>query len=341
MTASNQARDVTRADVARLAGVSTAVVSYVVNDGPRPVAAATAERVRHAIDALGYRPNGSARALRRGVDDAIGLVVPSSNGPFFSELSDEVQVMAAAAGRAVLLSTTMGNARHEQRVIEGLLSRRVAGLMVRSSRAQWDALAGIRIDVPHVLLDTMAPVPGRRSVGADLRSGADALIEHLILTHHLDRIGLVMGEDQSGLADPRELGWRDALRRHGLPEGPIARGVFDRPGGYAAMRRMLAAGRRPQAVFASSDRQAAGVLRALHEAGVRVPEDIAVVSFDGTAESEYCWPPLTVARQPVSQIAREAFRMITEPEPDEDYQLIPTELVIRRSCGCTATPSDT
>lgn len=335
MTSTEQPRVVTRADVARLAGVSTAVVSYVVNDGPRPVAAATAERVRQAIEALGYRPNSNARALRRGVGDTIGLVMPDSSNPFFAELGLEIQRLAAASQRAVLVGSTMGNARHEQRVIEGLLSRQVEGLIVRSDSAHRDPFAALRMDVPCVLLDTMAPVPGRRSVGSDLRQGADALVEHLITEHGLSRVGLVMGEDLSGLADPRELGWRDAQRRHGLPEGPIARGVFNRPGGYAATRRLLAAGPPPQAVFASSDLQAVGVLRALHDAGLRIPEDIAVVSFDGTAESEYSWPPLTVARQQVAAIAREAFRLISKPGPDNAYHLIPTDLVVRHSCGCT------
>lgn len=334
MTSNDQLRVVTRADVARLAGVSSAVVSYVVNDGPRPVAAATAERVRHAIEVLGYRPNSNARALRRGVGDTIGLVLPDSSNPFFAELALELQRLAAESGRAMLLASTMGDRRHENRIIEGLLSRQVEGLIVRSDAAHHDPFASIRADVPVVLLDTMVAIPGRRSVGTDLRQGADLLVEHLIAGHGLTRVGLIMGEDLSGLADPRELGWRDVQRRHGLPEGPIARSAFSRSGGYAAMRRMLASGNLPQAVFASADIQAIGVLRALHEAGLRVPEDVAVVSFDGTVEAEYSWPPLTVARQSITDIAAEAFRLITGGDSTGSFRLFPAELIIRRSCGC-------
>ena len=323
---------VTRTDVARYAGVSSAVVSYVVNDGPRPVAAATAARVRQAIEVLGYRPNGSARALRRGVSDIIGLVLPSSNNPFFAELGLEIQRLAADTNRSVLMGSTMGRQRQGDKMIERLLSQQVEGIIVRSDAANRDPFVNIRADVPCVLLDTSVPIPGRRTVGSDLRRGADELVEHLVTTHGLTRIGLVIGEDPSGLADPRELGWRDVQRRHGLPEGPIARGSFGRDGGYDAMMRML--GKKPQAVFASSDQQAVGVLRALHESGVRVPDDVAVVSFDGTVESEYTWPPLTVARQPVAEIAAEAFRLITEDGPDELFRLFPTQLIIRTSCGC-------
>jgi LacI family transcriptional regulator len=327
---------VTRADVARYAGVSSAVVSYVVNDGPRPVAPATAERVRRAIEVLGYRPNSSARALRRGVSDTIGVVLPDYSNPFFAGLGVEIQRLAALSDRAVLQGSTMGSRRQEQRVIEDLLSRQVEGMVVRGDASHRDPFAGIRVDVPYVLVDTMTPIPGQRSVGSDLRKGADDLVDHLVTVHGKSRVGLIMGEDLSGLADPRELGWRDVQRRHGLPEGPIARGGFDRPGGYAAMRRMIASGKLPQAVFASSDMLAIGVLRALHEAGLRIPDDIAVVSFDGTVEAEYSWPPLTSARQPVADIAAEAFRLITEDAHTRElFHLFPTELMIRSSCGCS------
>ncbi|HMQ36409.1 MAG TPA: LacI family DNA-binding transcriptional regulator [Micropruina sp.] len=329
---------VTRADVARYAGVSSAVVSYVVNDGPRPVAPATAERVRRAIEVLGYRPNSSARALRRGVSDTIGLVIPDSSNPFFAELGLEIQRLAAMSDRAVLMASTMGNRRQEQRILEDLLGRQVEGMIVRGDSSHRDPLANLRVDVPYVLVDTMVPIPGQRSVGSDLRQGADMLVEHLITVHGLTRVGLIMGEDLSGLADPRELGWRDAQLRHALPEGPIARGVFSRPGGYAAMRRMIASGKLPQAVFASSDLQAIGVLRALHEAGLGIPGDIAVVTFDGSIEAEYSWPALTAARQPIADIAAEAFRMITEStETGEVFHLFPTELILRSSCGCSTT----
>lgn len=324
---------VTRADVARYAGVSTAVVSYVINNGPRPVAAPTAARVRHAIDVLGYRPNGNARALRRGVSDTIGLVTPHLDNLFFAELSQEIEQVAARAGQAVLLGNSLGDLRYQKRLIEDMLSRQIDGLIVRGSSSHDDPLAGIRIDVPCVLLDTMAPLNGRRSVSADLRGGADQLVDHLIVVHGLTRIALVVGHDSPGLVDPRELGWRDAQRRHGLPEGPIARVAFSRMGGYQAMRHLLAEPRPPQAVFASSDPQATGVLRALHEAGLRIPDDAAVVSFDGTSESAFTYPALTVARQPIAEIAERACNLLKEATP-EAFERLPTELVIRQSCGC-------
>ncbi|MEZ5089461.1 MAG: LacI family DNA-binding transcriptional regulator [Micropruina sp.] len=328
---------VTRADVARHAGVSTAVVSYVINNGPRPVATLTAERVRHAIEVLGYRPNGSARALRRGVSDTIGLITPHLDNLFFAELSQEIEQLAARAGQAVLVGNSLGDPRHQRRLIDGMLSRQIDGLIVRGSPSYSDPLAGVRIDIPCVVLDPMIFLPGRRSVGSDLRGGADRVVDHLITVHGLTRIALVIGHDLPAPVDPRELGWQDAHRRHGLAEGPIARVSFDRPGGYAAMRELLAGGRPPQAVFASSDLQATGVLRALHEAGLRIPAQVAVVSFDGTAESAFTNPALTVARQPIADIARRAHTLLADHAVTEVAEYLPTELVVRQSCGCAGS----
>jgi len=112
----------------------------------------------------------------------------------------------------------------------------------------------------------------------------------------------------------------------------IARATFSREGGYRAAQTLLES--QPTAIFASSDLQAIGVLRALHEAGVDVPGDVAVAAFDGTPETEYTWPPLTVVRQPVEQLAREAVRRLIEGEESTEALTVPTELILRRSCGC-------
>jgi LacI family transcriptional regulator len=153
-------------------------------------------------------------------------------------------------------------------------------------------------------------------------------VEHLI-EHGHRVIGLVIG----GAGHPeRELGWRDALAAAGLPEGPIARAKFSREGGYRAAQTLLPD--KPTAIFASSDLQAIGVLRALHEAGLRVPEDVAVAAFDGTPETEYTWPPLTVVRQPLEEMARAAVSRLIDGEQAAEARTFPTELILRRSCGC-------
>ena len=205
----------TRADVAKLAGVSTAVVSYVVNDGPRPVATATAVRVREAMELLGYRPNASARALRRGTTETLGLVVADSLNPFFSEYTAEVVRAAAARGKRVLVADTHQNIEAEQDIVEDLVSRQVDGLLFASSFARFDRSRVFQgAGIPTVLIDCPGPVPGRRTVGSDAGGAAEMLVNHLI-QHGRQRIAMIIGDGGFGDPDPREQGWRRALSSAG------------------------------------------------------------------------------------------------------------------------------
>lgn len=313
---------VTRNDVAEYAGVSTAVVSYVVNEGPRKVAPETRNRVLEAIRVLGYRPNATARALRMGNTRTFGLITPDGGNPLFAELAKAIDKEASARGYVVLQTSTDGDPATERAKVVELLHRQVSGLLLVAPTA--DPNLG-EADVPVVAINRV--LSAASSVRPQYREGARRGVEHLIGHGHRS-VGLVIG----GRGRPeRELGWRDALEAAGLEEGPIARASFSRQGGYDAGRSLLGA---TTAIFASSDLQAIGVLRAIHEAGLRVPEDIAVVAFDGTAETEYSWPPLTVVRQPLEELAREAVSRLIDGEDAIEALTVPTELIIRKSCGC-------
>ena len=139
------------------------------------------------------------------------------------------------------------------------------------------------------------------------------------------------------MPEPRERGWTEAFRSYDLPPGPIVRTRFSRRGGYEAAAEILTWSTRPAAIFVASDQQASGALSAFWRAGLRCPEDIAIVSFDGTSESEYCWPPLTVVRQPIQEMAEAAVDAVLGlSSPPLTYRQFDTELVIRESCGCRA-----
>ena len=183
------------------------------------------------------------------------------------------------------------------------------------------------IDAPDV-------IPGYACVRSDSYQGAVTGVQHLAEVHYHRRIGLVVGGAGSPNADPRQRGWQDALSAAGLEPGPFARVEWSREGGYAGGQTLLDLSNRPTAIFASSDLQAVGLLRAAHELGVRVPEDLAVIGFDGTKESEYCWPPLTVVAQPVQQMAQAAVQLVLAEDADKAHHAFAPELVIRRSCGC-------
>ncbi len=328
-------RRVTRADVARLAGVSTAVVSYVVNDGPRPVAKATATRVRNAMDKLGYLPNASARALRSGRTETLGLVLGDSLNPYFTEYTFELVKAAAKRGKRLLIGDSRQDQSIEAEIVADLVERQVDGLLFASSysRVETEHALGVR-GIPSVLIDCPAAVHGQRTVGSTAQAGTRELVAHLA-SHGRRRIGIIIGDHGFGNPDPREKGWREALRDAGLPDGPIARVPFTRAGGYAAGLAMLRSDRDMDAIFASNDLQAIGLVRALHESGVKIPSDMAVGSFDGTEEAAFCWPPLTVVKQDLPTLASQALDLLSTPAGSDGIHVeVPTSLITRASCGC-------
>lgn len=327
---------VTRADVARYAGVSPAVVSYVVNDGPKPVAPATAARVRQAIDILGYRPNVNARALRLGSTRMLGLIVPDSSNPFFAEYALAIEQVAASRGLALLMANSNSDEAVESRLALDLAGRRVDGLIVSAAAGPPQERSGEvrRLGVPTVFIDSTLGVPGLNTIGADSADGARQAVDHLVGIHGHDTVGLLIGSGVRRSVDERETGWLAALRTADRPDGPLVRAPFTREGGYHGGLRLLGGHRPPTAVFVSNDLQAIGLLRAAHELGIRVPQDTAVVAFDGTQEAEYCWPPLTSAGQRVRAMAEAAVRTVLDGPAGAEHQLFPVDLVARRSCGC-------
>ena len=325
----------TRADVARYAGVSSAVVSYVINNGPKGVAEPTAARVRAAIDLLGYRPNLSARALRIGSTRMLGLVLSDISNPFFGEFALQIEAEAGARGYVMLMANAHGDADLETKVIDDLISRQVDGLLLASVDARSPRLANLRrVGLASVMIDCPVPVPGSVSIGSNARAGSQRVVQHLIEVHGHSVIALIVGEGVAG-ADQREQGWQSATRAAGLPDGPLARTSFSREGGYEAANRLLNTRNPPTAIFASSDLQAVGALRAIHDRGLSVPDDVAMVAFDGTKESEFTWPAMTVARQPIREMAVSAVRKVLSPTERVGSEIFEMDLVIRQSCGCS------
>ena len=335
MTASRSERPVTRTDVAKRAGVSSAVVSYVVNSGPRNVAPETRERVLQAIEELGYRPNASARALKRGVSETIGLVISDITNPYFSEYSHAIEEAAAERGLSVIFTNSALAVGPESEVIYKMILRGVDGVLLASTLDEPDLDAARSAGIPVVLLDRSRPVGGYASVGSNFREASRIGVEHLIAHGH-DRIGLVTGYTGGSTTLDREDGWRDALLGSGLEPGPVIRSTFTSEGGFDAGIRMLQEDDRPTAVFVLSDQQAIGFMNAAHQAGLQLPGDMAVVSFDGTTESRFSWPPLTVMRQPVREMAHAAVDLLGKRDPESRvHHVFNSQLVVRQSCGCT------
>lgn len=321
---------VTRADVARYSGVSTAVVSYVLNDGPKRVAPETRDRVLNAVQVLGYRPNAAARALSKGSADMLGMIVVDSRNPFFAELGYQLDLASVRHRRSLLTMNSDRSQAPTGELIHDLAARQIGGLIIADRLTPAEhAIAG-RLAIPVVLINQYPEDQQIPAIGVDFRAGARQAVEHLI-GHGYRDIAFVGGDEPF---EQRERGWSDALGDAGLPRGRILHSEFGYQGGYDAGLAIAAADSRPRGVFAASDQIAMGLMAAVHAAGLRVPNDIAVISFDGIAEGAFMTPPLSTVAQPIEAMAEDAVRRLVSGELEPGLTTFPTELIIRESCGC-------
>ena len=329
------AKRVTRGHVARAAGTSEAVVSYVVNNGPRPVAEATRRRVLEAIKSTGYRPNTIAKALASGSSGALGLVVPDIANPFFAALGRAIEDEVFATGRVLLLGNSAESGDREARLVSSFIERQVDGLLYVGVGHHAHVEQALAAGVPVVVLDRYDPTLGVASVVVDNFEGAVIATEHLI-EHGYRIIATVCGPSALFTAVERIGGWRKALKAAGLPNGDdlLVQAPFTRAGGHAAASALFDRDM-PDAVLVASEQQAIGLLAAAAERRIRVPEDVAMISFDGTDESRFSAPPLTTVTQPFQEIARAAVALARPLDPDDaKHVTCEVQLVRRRSCGC-------
>jgi DNA-binding LacI/PurR family transcriptional regulator len=328
-------------DVARVAGVSIKTVSNVINAHPH-VRPATRDRVQQAIDELDYRPNLSARGLRSGRTGVIGLAVPALRENYFAELADAVIREAEKRGLGVVVEQTSGDRDTELLTFSGGRLRFMDGLLfspVSLGQADVDALD---VGFPLVLLGERIFDGPTDHVLMHNTTSAQAAVDHLLETGRR-RIALVgaaeVDEEDASSAYLRLLGYRRSLERAGIPIDPalIRRTAhWNRATGAAAVRELLRAGVAFDAVFALNDTLALGALRALGEAGVRVPEDVGVIGIDDIDEAQYSVPSLSSINPGKEQIAALAVEMLVErinekgdPAPPRtvkpDFTVVPRE----------------
>ncbi|WP_439145672.1 LacI family DNA-binding transcriptional regulator [Streptomyces canus] len=324
-------------DVARLAGVSQKTVSRVFN-GERYVSADVRGRVLQAAEELGYRLNSAARALASGRTRSIGVVALGTAlyGP--ASLLIGIERAARDAGYALrVVNTQEGDPAGVAGAVESLLEQGVDGIVV--SEPIDEGSVPLRAGVPVLVLGAPATFGGPRAVAAGVgaESLARAATEHLLDLGHVT-VHHLAGPQRWFAARDRLQGWRAALAERDRAQPPVIEGDWSASSGYTAGRELATAD--VTAVFAANDDMAVGLIRALLEAGLRVPEDVSVVGFDDIPVSAYVTPPLTTVRQPFDAVAREGLRLLVqaiekpdaEPAPASDP---PVELVVRAS---TAPP---
>lgn len=321
-------------DVARHAHVSIATVSRVLN-GSAPVMDGKAARVRQAVEELDYRPAAAAQVLARRRTDTVGLLLSRISGDYFASLLRGIEAEVSRAGMNLLISTA------GSRGGSALAEHNTDGLLVFA-----DSLddAGIRQlwlrEHPLVLLHRTPPdglpIP---CVTVENKTGARLLVDHLIEAHGSRRIAYLRGPAGHEDSAWRELGFRESLAAHGLEADDtlVGDGNFSATGGEAQVGRWLAEGRTVDAIFAGDDAAAVGALQAIRAAGL-APGSVAVVGFDDTPLARHVAPALTTVSAPTEQVGAEAVRQLLAQERGEPVTplvLLPTQLIIRRSCGCT------
>lgn len=334
----SRAEPVTIYEVAREAGVSTATVSRVINDR-RHVREATRQKVEQVMDQLGYVANRQARGLAGGRSKVIGLLVYELGSSYFNQLIRGIDAAVTSIGYDLMLYTTHARREREAQHAAELAGGPVDGLIIVLAvdiRSYVDRLHRQR--VPFVLLDYDSDIPGTTFITAANRQGARDAVDHLVGLGHR-RIGLITGTAGTSSARERLSGYRDALRTADIEHDRrlVVKGDFLEARGYEAMRQLLSLDDRPTAVFTSADTAAFGALRAIREAGMRVPEDISVVGFDDIPESSLVTPPLTTVRQPLWEMGATAVRLLQrlmdEPDATPRRTELATQLIVRESTG--------
>ncbi len=324
-------------DVARAAGVSVATVSRVLNDNVR-VKSETRVRVKQAATQLDYTPNEAARSLITSRTHALGVLLPDLYGEFFSEVLRGVDLRARRDGLHLLVSSSHADSADLVGALRAMRGR-IEGLIVMAPDLDTASLVkAAGPGFPLVLLDPGVRAVGVDSISIDNLGGAATAVTHLLDLGHR-RIATIAGPTQNADARQRLDGWRKSLETRGITPDPafVTRGDFTEPSGYAAVARVLALRPRPTAIFVANDYMAIGAMSALAQAGLRVPEDMAVVGFDDIAMARYLNPPLTSVNVDLLDLGARAVQRLIDGKNGVSsrrrHEVTPATLVIRRSCG--------
>ena len=333
-------------DVARLASVSLATVSNVLNQ-TRPVAAETAARVMRAVEALRYAPHAAARSMRRRGSGLIGLILADITNPFFTALVHAVERAASAAGYSVLLCNSDEDLQREQQHLELLRMQRVDGIILAAtghpSRGRAAALGQLR--VPVVLVDRASNEFGLDAVMLDNRRAALEATRHILSFGHR-RVAMLSGPVAMSTGAERLQGYREALLEAGVAydESLVRDAGFREERAYEAARELLSSSKRPSAVFAANNLIAIGLMRAIADLKLQCPQDVSVVSIDDFAWASAFRPRLTTVAQPVADMGETAVGMLLArmrgdaPAAAQLAVMAPT-LMARDSCSAPAPAS--
>jgi len=327
----------TMKDVARLAGVSTSTVSHVINNN-RFVSEGVREKVEQAIRHLNYAPSALARSLKINQTHTIGMLLTTSSNPFYAEVVRGVEESCYQRGYSLILCNTAGDEERMNRSLETLMQKRVDGLLIMCTESHLPSadILNRYPSIPTVMMD-WAPFEGRGDIIQDnALLGGELATQHLIDSGYT-RIACIAGPQDKTPARMRLEGYRNAMTKSGLEilPGYVVNGDFEFQGGYNGMVELLALETPPEAVFTSNDAMAVGVYHALYQAGMRIPQQMAVMGYDDIELARYLTPPLSTIHQPKDALGELAIdtliHRLSDPDASQQTLVLTPELVVRGS----------
>lgn len=331
---------VTIRDVAREADVSVATISRYINQSA-PVSGDVAVRIERAINKLNYVPQAAARQLATQKTRIIGLLLTDMRSDFFAPLLSGIETVVKKEEYNLLVATHLATSDLKMQPPIGM--HNADGMIVfANSLADKDLIYLHQNGFPMISIYRSAPdgydIP---SVTVENVNSTRRIIEHLITVHHKTKIVFVRGPENNEDSKWREQGYLQALEAHGIPLNPelIISGEFEREISYKEMKNFLKNGHEFDAVFSGGDDSAIGIVKALREANFQLPRDISIAGFDDLRISAFLTPPLTTVKAPTEMVGRTAARFLFDLISGYEVDLVtvlPTEIVIRRSCGCFA-----
>jgi LacI family transcriptional regulator len=329
---------VTIVEVAAEAGVSFGTVSRVINNDIH-VKKETRERVLVTMQRLGFVANRQARSLAGGKSNGIGVLVPDLGTGYIGEIIRGIDAELSLTGLDLILFTTHRTASKEANYVSNLAMGMVDGLLLVLPRSPSDFVGNLtQRKFPFVLIDHQGAGCDCHAVGATNWQGGYNATEYLIKLGHT-RIGFITGSMDLGCALDRLAGYRSALRTYHIPDSPelVYEGKFFQQDGYAGALTLLALPNPPTAIFASNDVMAMGVMDAVRNRNLRVPEDVSIIGFDDIPQASHIHPALTTINQPLEKMGRVAAQMLHDLLQNSgkvsDRIELPTQLVVRDSCS--------
>jgi DNA-binding LacI/PurR family transcriptional regulator len=324
--------------IAQEAGVSIATVSRAFNNHSR-ISEETKKRIFMIAEALGYYPSLAARNLANCTTETIALILPQTSDPFFSELIRGTECISKGRHYHLLIYTS--HDLDEEDSFLSLLPARVDGMVLGAFYSTGEYINQLyKQKFPFVLLGETVQGLDINTIRPDNQEGAYQLTRHLIEQHDYKKIAYICGPEDQIHSLERLLGYQLALQEHNIAhrEEWIVKGKFNEASGYECTRQLLSLPDPPRSIFAGNDLMAIGAMAAANEMGYSIPEDIAIVGFDNVPSAQYLQPALTTVSTEIFEQGKKAveqlFACIANPETPYKDIIMPTPLILRRSCGC-------